>query len=234
MPPKFVDQKYEWDTELKQIRVRPALRIEKMSAKPVNHGGLTLANGDTHLLVLSEDGATVDDYPLAQLRSPKTRRVMPGEVDAQFWKQPKLDPFTWDADRLHYFKTIWTVPVGFIPSRIERAPRSGALLGVLPFPPRLFYFPENLRTFYRIEWSRESEPVQFLPCDGMNSVLVENLTNGLNRFFYFNRENPVAYTLFDFSDANRRSDLSAVVALKSCNEFFIGGAFGLVHIRYGR
>jgi hypothetical protein len=129
-------------------------------------------------------------------------------------------------------RTYWSIDLGREAVRVES--QDAALTAWQIYPPKLFYLPSNLASFYRIDWAPDAEPVAFLLCDKHRAVVVENMAGGLSRMVFLKDVlQPVGYTVFDFSGQDRKSDVLAADT-SDCENFFIAGPFGTLRVRYGR
>ena len=224
LPPKIIDSTYKWVSDLKSLPQVGARKIESLMTQPILHGGFKLDHGK--LLVLNSDASKVLVVPNAG-GAPRERPV--GDPQEIFWRPPALNNFRLEGQDLHYLD-VWAIQLGFKPLGVESSTR-GALVGWGTYPAQLFYFPSDLRNFYRIHWGEDSEPLRFFFCDPNTAVLAENLSTGLSRFTFFRSGKPAFYTIFDFSHALRRSDMTAIES-SSCSVFYVAGTFGLVRVSY--
>ena len=228
LPPKIIESSYQWIPQLKALPQIKARSVEYLSKTPVIHGGLAMKNG--RLLVLSPEFSRLTEYSSKPLAAAVER---PAETEQNlFWQSMPLGNFKVQGSKLHYYD-VWSVPLGFEPMGVERYQSASALIGWGSYPAELFYFPSDLKYFYKIHWSEDSEPVRFFFCDRFTPVLVENLKNAFTRMVFFKGNKPSSYTVFDFSGELRRSDVSAVTS-SSCADFYFAGTFGLVRVQYGR
>jgi hypothetical protein len=244
LPPRIIEKSFSWEGEIKGLPAQKPRSVDKLLTSPIGHGGLLLDQARNRVVLYSSDGNGWLDFstahlgPLSALYKPLSSAER--KLFASLSKEPGAFPFASgyfrvQADKLEYLSSpkggpLWALDIGFEVLSVNHGPRQ-ALLGWTAYPARLFHVGSDLKTFTRIRWSEDSEPIAFLGCGGSRQMLVENVRNGLSRIVFFESGKPTSYSIFDFSGTDRQSEIS-VVAAASCFEIFVAGSFGLSRIRY--
>ena len=238
LPPKEVSSKYEWAKDLKPLLQIKALALVPILREPVLHGGMRWANDE--LQVLSADGTTIRRWRPYQGRFAEREpsSITLEAAEKMFWAAPLSPVFEVNGPKLDYRperkeRVIWSIQMGMDLTGYEWNPKTQTWLGWTLSPRQLFVLADPYRNFHRIAWSAEGEPVRFLACDTVRTVLIENIDNGLSRFSFFKDAKPVGYTLFDFAGGTRRSEITSVAAL-GCSDFVVSGSFGVTRVAYPR
>lgn|GEM_PF-1616298 len=241
LPPREVVRTYDWAKDLRGLAQVKARVITNLLPDPVLHGGLVFDGKKSQLKVLSPDGTRVAEYVVRPggLSDRRERLVTDPEAEKIFWKdEPASAVFEWTGKQIDYRperggRVIWSVPLPLELTGQEWSSETRSWVGWVVSPRTLFVLPDPYRNFYKLSWTSEGEPVRFFACDRSRLVLVENLSNGLSRFFYFRDGEPIGYTIFDFAQGTRRAEITAVRS-SGCTDFFVAGSFGVTRVQYTR
>lgn len=231
---------YDWAKDLRGLAQIKAATNENLLKEPVLHGGLSFDAKSGRLQILAADGSHVSEFKVhpAYLGERRERPLTEAEADKLFWPGSSSPIFEWSGRQIDYKperggRSIWSIPMPLELTDQEWNASSAAWTGWSVNPRVLFVLPDPYHNFYKLSWTSEGEPVRFFACDRSRLVLVENLSNGLSRFFYFRNGEPIGYTIFDFAQGSRRAEITAVRS-DGCTDFFIAGSFGLTRVKYAR
>jgi hypothetical protein len=238
LPPREVLRSYDWAKDLKNLAQVKAISLRSIQTEPVLHGGLAFDPRSGKLSILSPDGARVREFSTRSGGAPRERAIAETEAEKLFWGPSPSPVFEWTGRQIDYRperggRAIWSIPLDVDLSGQEWSSETKAWVGWMVNPRQLYVLPEPYRNFHKIGWTSEGEPVRFFSCDSSRFVLVENLSNGLSRFFYFRNAEPMGYTIFDFAGGARRAEITAVRA-NSCYDFYVAGSFGVTRVQYAR
>lgn len=137
---------------------------------------------------------------------------------------------------------LWSIPLGFEAMKMEKTGARTGLVAWDIYPSQIFFLDWGEKASgakalgYKINWSEDSEVIRFFECHFGKWVLVENLPNGMTRFYFIERETDglialKGYTVFDL---NPKSNASEVLNVQNdgCRNFYLSGTFGRVQVRY--
>jgi hypothetical protein len=176
-----------------------------------------------------------------------------------------LRPQPWREPLMHHFKTalgnfelkdsqivfrykeapgrdLWLVQIGFAPTMSEALPAGRGIVGWQSYPAKLFMLNLGERSnasaskIYKIDWSTNSEPIRFFACAFGRYVLVENLPNGLSRFYFIDADAKAGlkisgYTTLALGKDRAPAEITSVES-SSCQDFYLAGSFGVARVAY--
>ncbi len=237
MPPKVDESQYEWLRDLKKLPQVRARSVSTWSGEAYAHGALRWSSTAGRLEILSPDASELE---LRALPSGTVVRRSPWAPGTR-WESAAgkgTRAFFVMGENLEYRpagaeRSYWSVPLGGSLLREGWIEASKSWYGLSSRRPELYWLAPPYMSFYRVTWPADAEPVAFFPCDSTRAVLVENLPQGLTRFFFFRGGRPFAYTIFRLGAEGEGSDVSGALA-RGCQDFVVAGSFGLRFIEYSK
>jgi hypothetical protein len=261
LPPNVISKSYVWSVDLRNLPQRKASLIEVITRNVQVLGGIKYQNSERRLSVLSSGLDSIENYSMSSSRhySATVTKSPPLSQNStwlyDFFEKPlggldfNQEPqvfrvgayhFKTDRQRIHLLSApragveIWALDFSFEAMGIDLSPTTSITAWTSLPRPQLFFLPHNFAHAYRYEWEPSSQVLRYWECSRDRQVVVENLENSYARFVFFKgASGPVSHTIFDFSSETiKRSEMSAVVSLGSCEDFVVAGSFGLIRVRF--
>lgn len=253
LPPVIQPQNWEWRSQVTSLTAKAARRVEIIDSRPLNFGEVYLSKDRKSLFRIDfENVNSKSKHPRVeflnrnQLGDSKPR-FQPSSMSFETLAQnrsikisSKLQESSFELadDKLSYFPNgfnkplLWFAKVGGSHWTSLKKSSSGGYLGLDPVEGLVMTLLRNRDRLLLYQWDRESQLINYFPCDGGNDVLVENVPSlGLSRLVFFVDGKPRSFTVFDFSGSARNSEITWAESF-DCRDFIVGGNFGISRVRY--
>jgi len=244
LPPMVQTQEWDWRKHASSITAKAARYVEPIDSNPYLYGEFFLQAKNNQLYRVREDASGTRTEVVSRnglFANTPLFKEHTGALPDSAWNfklKHRESNFELADSKLSFFPNgfskplMWFSPLpGFHWVSFSRSP-TNAFLAMEPVEGVLLHFSKARDRVNLYRWDPTSQLIRFFSCDANQDLMVENSPDlGLSRFVFWSGGRPTAYTVFDFSGSERKSEVTWVEAF-DCRDIVVGGSFGLRRVRY--